>query len=844
MGVGPDAAFVGHVAHLERAALGVAVGVDATPLRPGLHPAARERHLAPVGEHHARVDPRRPVTGVPVAAVGDHEPRHGRALQRHVEVDGALAHDLAGPGPLRVREGAGRDVQAVVAPVVAAAVLDPPAGVAAQVLGARHRGHGHGVRRGAPGGEGQGVQGAPAGGGVELGAHGARREPGHGALGVEAPGQRLEAFIPGEGRVGEGGRELRVGEVRVRLEHLCQGFQEPGVSAIHAGSGLEAELQHGPLERLPTESPQHAAEHRRLHRLHRPVANEGRRRELRVLTERRLDHEHAVRGERQRGGGPACGRGRRELQEVGGVLRRGQHLRAAGGEALIVSVAHRRHEEGGGDLGSHHHQGLTGELTHRRRRGLEGREGAGEAADVHGRRLDLGARGRDAQDPSVGLPVPRRVAPDARVVPVRHVDLTRRAHRHVARPEPLAGLAGLVRPRADQEARVQLDPRAHGPWPVGVDHARPGVAVEHGAVDPARHELALVHRDPRGAAAAVDRSCREDAGVGLVPMGLLGREPRAPVRLPRARPVRAEEAVVPPRHDPGRPARAVPVVVVVGGEQLPHGVDRHLVVVPEVVAHHLDVRPVVVHAQHEPAGPHLAVIAHEPGPVLHRAGPAAAVEAARSQGPPIGAGDHVRTRVAHGHVQLAVHVRHHRVQPVVVVEAAEAGQHHLAPVGDVIPVGVLVHVEVGRAGHVDAVPHDGDPQRRGEVGVLDEDLGRVADPVAVGVLQDHDPVAPVEVLAGVAPPPLAVVHRLGDPQAPPGVHVHGRRVEERRGLRPEGRVQALGHLEGAEQRVARGGVLREERRCEEESGGEDRGGATGEGEHGPSLGRGRDSARR
>ena len=724
-------------------------------------------------------------------------------------------------------------------------MLDPPAGVAAQVLGASHRRHRHRFGRGAARSEGEGVERPPSSTGVQLRAHGTGGESGDRAGRVEPPGQGLEARVPGQGGLSEGRRELRVREIGVLFEHLDQGLKEPRVRAVDSNRGLEAELQHGTLQRLAAEALQHPAEHRRLHPLDEAVTEEGGCGGLGVLLQRRLDHEGSGGGDLDRGVGRAACRGSREPQEIALDLHRGEDLRAASREALVASATDRRHHECGHDILSHHHEGCAGEFAHRRRRGLERREGPGKSADVHGGRLDLGSRRRDAQDPPVGLPVPRSVPPNARVVPVRHVDLTRGADRHVARAEPLTGLAGLVRARADEEAGVQLDPRAHRAGLVGVDHARAGVAVEHRAVDPARHELPLVHGDPGRPAAAVDRAPWQDAGVALMPVRLLGREPRAAVRLPGARAVRAEEAVVAPRHDPGGPAGAVPVVVVVGGEQLPHGVDRHLVVVPEVVAHHLDVRPVVVHAQHEPAGPHLAVIAHEAGAVLHRPRAAAAVQAAGSQGPAVGARHHVRPRVAHGHVELAVHVGGHRMQPVVVVEAAEAGEHHLAPVGDVVTVGVLVHVEVGGTGHVDAVAHHRDPERRGEVGVLHEDLRVVADSVAVGVLEDHHPVAAVEVLAGVAPPPLAVVHRLRDPHAPPGVHVHGRRVEQRRRLRPKGRVQPLGHLEGAEQRVTRLRVLAEERRGqEEETSGDERGSAASREEHGVSLGSGPDLAAR
>ena len=191
---------------------------------------------------------------------------------------------------------------------------------------------------------------------------------------------------------------------------------------------------------------------------------------------RRRGRSSARRGERRqdppgpgpRGHAPRTGASR---------ARRPRLPRAAPGRPR----SQRRAPRGGGGFGE---QALARCFTDGDDRRAQRVDGAPQRRQIRrpGRR-SIGAAGRDPQDPPVGLAVSRCVSADARVVPVGHVDLALRPDRHVARPEPLAGLTPGVLRGADQHVLLERDPRPLRSRHVGVDHTRARVAVEHSAVE-------------------------------------------------------------------------------------------------------------------------------------------------------------------------------------------------------------------------------------------------------------------------------------------------------------------------------------------------------------------------
>ena len=163
------------------------------------------------------------------------------------------------------------------------------------------------------------------------------------------------------------------------------------------------------------------------------------------------------------------------------------------------------------------------------------------------------------------------------------------------------------------------------------------------------------------------------------------------------------------------------------------------------------------------------------------------------------------TGVAGVEVAAAVGAGDERVQPMVVIEPAEPGQQDLLLVRHVVSVLVGVDDEMRRRGHDDAAADDRQPERRAQVLVLHEDLGAVRASVVVGVRKDDDAIAGRMIqrvlLGGVE---RAVVHRLGDPDAPARIDVDVRRVEEHRRLGPEGDLEIVRQHELIAQRLGVG----------------------------------------
>ena len=89
----------------------------------------------------------------------------------------------------------------------------------------------------------------------------------------------------------------------------------------------------------------------------------------------------------------------------------------------------------------------------------------------------------------------------------------------------------------------------------------------------------------------------------------------------------------------------------------------------------------------------------------------------------------------------------------------------------------------------DAVVKHAEAKRRDQLRILDEGVRRIRDAIAVGVLQHHDAVA---FLAMNLP---AIVDAFRNPDAPGGVGVDVRRIEEQRRFRPEGYFEPIRHLD-------------------------------------------------
>ena len=210
---------------------------------------------------------------------------------------------------------------------------------------------------------------------------------------------------------------------------------------------------------------------------------------------------------------------------------------------------------------------------------------------------------------------------------------------------------------------------------------------------------------------------------------------------------------------------------------------------------HLQPRPVGPDAQVDPPGPDAPVVAFEARLVVVHVRRAAGVDASRPQRPARRVGGDVRPGVAGVEEQAPARPGRHRVEAVVVVEAAKASQERLALVGLVVAVGVGVDEEVRRGRDVDLVANDADAQRRHQVVVLHEGLGGVGAAVAVGVLHDHDTLAGrVRKMTLGRIVEVAVVDRFKHPEAPFRVHVDVGGVVEHRRVGPESRLQPVGHV--------------------------------------------------
>ena len=309
----------------------------------------------------------------------------------------------------------------------------------------------------------------------------------------------------------------------------------------------------------------------------------------------------------------------------------------------------------------------------------QGGHAAADGREVDGRHLPLAAWGSDAVD-AAHVDVAHAVAPHAGVVPVGHDQRAIRRHAHVAWPKPAVSLA--VGNRGDLSG-VARGLRLHhiAPHDVGA-----GVAVDDGMLKTLREQVALIETDAGGRSA----SGLEEVGhhAGIVEMPVLQRNVLlkvGPRRPPAGARSLVDVAVVAKLKHRIDPHAAVAVVVVVALPERAEGVDRHLVVVAEVVAEHLKVGAV------GPAAKDHALAIRAAGIVN---GVAKAVDDRRAVGI-----THPVASVAEVEIPAAVGADDEGVHGVVVLRIAGVGEERLFAIGNKVAIVVVKHEHIRRARH-------------------------------------------------------------------------------------------------------------------------------------------------
>ena len=256
------------------------------------------------------------------------------------------------------------------------------------------------------------------------------------------------------------------------------------------------------------------------------------------------------------------------------------------------------------------------------------------------------------------------------------------------------------------------------------------------------------------------------------------------------------------------------LVVVVALEEVAKGGRHALVAITVAVADDFEAGAVGVQAARKARRPNEAIVALGADVGLGVEGPLAAafvnVAAGDAEGLAGLVGDN-RAAVAGVDVEFAVGARDHGMERVVMILATEAGEESLLLIDGGVELAVAIHVGVlrNRRGvrDVDDVVDDGDAERRGPLGVLDEGLDGVGEALALGVAQHDHAIAFGATLAAFVI--SAVVDAFIDPESALGVEVDVRRIGEHRRTSPEGHLEAFGKLEeGRWQRAALGRYVR------------------------------------
>jgi hypothetical protein len=229
------------------------------------------------------------------------------------------------------------------------------------------------------------------------------------------------------------------------------------------------------------------------------------------------------------------------------------------------------------------------------------------------------------------------------------------------------------------------------------------------------------------------------------------------------------------------PHAPVAVVVVVALPERAEGVDRHLVVVAEVVAEHFEVAAVGPAAEDHPLPVGLARIVDDVAEAIHDGLAIAVVD-----GP---------ARVTEVEVPAAVGADHEGVHRVIVLRHTGLREQDLAVVSHEIPVVVVKHEHLGGARHDHLPPlalaDHADAERTIDVAALVKHRLLVGHAVAGGVFEHQDPVPrrPSVALA-------AVVGHLADPDSSCRVDVDVGGAREQRIGGEQADCQVVGQGEG------------------------------------------------
>lgn len=179
----------------------------------------------------------------------------------------------------------------------------------------------------------------------------------------------------------------------------------------------------------------------------------------------------------------------------------------------------------------------------------------------------------------------------------------------------------------------------------------------------------------------------------------------------------------------------------------------------------------------------------------------------------------MRPGIAYVEIPFAIGAGYDRVEGVVVVFASKAREQNFFSIRNVVAIFIGVNDQIGGAGYDDLLAHYGDPQGRNEVFVLDKYFGSVGFAIAIGIFQNHHPVAIVveKVMEGVVVEG-AVVDGLGDPDPPSGVHIHIGGIVKHGAFGPEGHFQVVGEIQL--ERLLRPGFEKQRDQKQEKYGGE------------------------
>ncbi len=289
---------------------------------------------------------------------------------------------------------------------------------------------------------------------------------------------------------------------------------------------------------------------------------------------------------------------------------------------------------------------------------------------------------------------------------------------------------------------------------VAADDVRTGIAVDGLAVEDAGEQIAFIDLHAGGAACAGEKHVRDDAGVVLMPVTLRDLAFPTDARdLPAFAGHFVGVAVVAELHDVVDAHAFVAVVVVVGLPQGAEAIDGDFPVVAEVPGEHLDVAAIELAAED-----HALLV-----------GAVVLIGALHA----VDVGDEVAVLVAElfagvakVEVEAAIGAEVEGVDAVVVLCAADLGEHELFAVGFVVAVVVDEPEDVVAAGDEGFVAEHADAVGAVHVRALMEDGGFVGLGVAIGVFEDEDAVA-----LGAFAVVLAVVDDFADPHAATRVDV-------------------------------------------------------------------------